>query len=382
MRVDADREAAAIDESGDERACTRGRQDPGDVLDPDPVRAHLLETVGRPDEPGVILRRTRAVNEGADHAGPRLARRLDGDLQVAHVVERIEGADDADAVFDGLIDKSADDVIGLMRVPDQRLAADQHLQGRLGDRVAKRPQSLPGIFLERADRGGERPAAPGIEGVVADVIQRFRDWQHMLQFQAALQQALLRVAQHSFSDQDPWHALSLGRFRRAACLAARNQLVSGAGVGEPKNGGRKVRGVSRAGVADGHGGDWNARRHLRHGEQRVEPAEAAAGHRNTNDGEHTPGRNHARQGRGTAGRRDQDPEPTRLCGRCPLPATFWIAMRRPDNNLIADAIAVEYLAAFVHGRPVRFASHHDADQRGVAHPVTETSSSRRARSLR
>src|SRR5947209_6412159 len=116
MRMDADREAAPFDEGGDEGACARGREDPGDVLDADPVRAHLLETVGRPDEPGVILRGTRAVDEGADHAGPRFAGRLDGDLQVAQVVERIEGADDPDAVFDGLIDKSADDVIGLMRV--------------------------------------------------------------------------------------------------------------------------------------------------------------------------------------------------------------------------------------------------------------------------
>ena len=137
--------------------------------------------------------------------------RLDGDLEVAQVIERIEHADHTDAVFNRLLDESSYHVVGLMRLRDQRLTADQHLQGRFLDGAAQRAQPLPRILLEGAHRGREGPAAPGIERVITDIVEVLGDGQHMLQLEAALHQALLRVAQHGLSDQDPGHAAILGR---------------------------------------------------------------------------------------------------------------------------------------------------------------------------
>src|SRR5207245_11796322 len=53
--------------------------------------------------------------------------------------------------------------------------------------------------------GRERPTTPGIEGVVADIVESFGDRQHVLQLEPSLHQTLLRVAQHSLGDQHLGH---------------------------------------------------------------------------------------------------------------------------------------------------------------------------------
>src|SRR5205823_11126509 len=79
------------------------------------------------------------------------------------------------------------------------------------DGAAQRAQPLPRILLEGAHRCREGPATPGIERVIADVVEVLGNRQHVLQLEAALHQTLLRVAQHGLSDQDPGHAAILGR---------------------------------------------------------------------------------------------------------------------------------------------------------------------------
>jgi hypothetical protein len=113
--------------------------------------------------------------------------------------------------------------------------ADQHLERRFDDGGSHCAQPLPWILFQRAHLGGKGPAAPGIEGVVADVVQGLRDRQYVLQLQAALQQALLRVTQHGLGDQDPGHGLIVCPvFQAGFC-------VGPAGPHAPRSGPRPTR---------------------------------------------------------------------------------------------------------------------------------------------
>ena len=205
MRVNGDRQAGRARDRGHQAASIDRSQDAGDVLDPDPVHAHGLQAAGGLDHARLIRGRTRAVDESADHPGTGFAGNLDRNLEVAQVVERVEHLDHANAVFDGLLDEGAHHVIRLMGLSEQCLSADQHLQWRLDDGGSHRAQPLPRIFLQGPHLRGERPTTPGVEGVVADIVESFGDRQHVLQLEPSLHQTLLRVAQHGLGDQDLGH---------------------------------------------------------------------------------------------------------------------------------------------------------------------------------
>ena len=203
--VNTDGQLGGARDRADQRPGLDRRQDTGDILDPDPVRAHGFQPAGRFDGARLVDHRARTVDERPDDARPRFPCRFNRHLEVSEVVERVEHFHDANAVFDGLLDERSHDIVGLVRLSEQRLAADQHLQRRLDDRSPQRAESLPRVFLECADGGREGPAAPGIEGVVPDVVQGLGDRQHVLQLEAALDEALLRIAQHGLGDQDLGH---------------------------------------------------------------------------------------------------------------------------------------------------------------------------------
>src|SRR5207245_8906313 len=119
------------------------RQDTGDMLDSDPVRAHGLQPAGRFDGTGLVDHRARAVNQRTDDADPRFTCRLNRDLEVSEVVERVEHLNHTNAVFDRLLDEGSYHSGGMVRRSEQRLAADQPWQGPLYDRGTQRPQARP-----------------------------------------------------------------------------------------------------------------------------------------------------------------------------------------------------------------------------------------------
>ena len=68
-------------------------------------------------------------------------------FDVPQVVEGVEDADDVNAVFHALAHESPDDVIGIVLVSQQVLAAQQHLQLGVLYHFADLAQALPGIFM-------------------------------------------------------------------------------------------------------------------------------------------------------------------------------------------------------------------------------------------
>ena len=89
-----------------------------------------------------------------------------------------------------------------MAVADDVLAAQQHLQGRALDMVLDDAQALPGVFVEEAQAGVERGAAPALQRVVADLVDLLEDRHDVGGAHAGGPQRLVGVAQGGVGDPD------------------------------------------------------------------------------------------------------------------------------------------------------------------------------------
>ena len=175
--MDLDGDGERLGEGGDEAAgCQRG-EDAGHVLDADGLGAHLL----------LLLRDLDEEVEGVDGAGGVADRALgvaavlldgaDGHLEVAVVVEGVEDAEDVHAVLDGEGDEALEDIVGVVLVAEDVLAAQEHLERGLLRVGLDEAQALPGIFAEEAQADVERGAAPALQGVEADGVDGVDDLQ-------------------------------------------------------------------------------------------------------------------------------------------------------------------------------------------------------------
>ena len=130
------------------------------------MRAELLELPGKGD---VVLQRIfgprfiqniAGIADGglADSAGFESG--VERNAHVVNGVERIENAEDIDALAMGLGDKAPDDIIRIGCIADGVCAAKEHLEANIRDALAEPPQALPGVLVEEAERGVKGGAAP------------------------------------------------------------------------------------------------------------------------------------------------------------------------------------------------------------------------------
>ena len=185
------------------------KQQVGHILDADRIRAHLLDLLSQLEEVFLGVNRADRVADGDFAVAAVLLSGLDGLLQIAQIVQRIEDTDDINAVLDGLLDELIDHVIRIMLVAEDVLAAEQHLQLGVGHRLAQRAQTLPRILVQETHAGVERRAAPALQRIVADLIQLVRDGQHLLQAHTGCGLRLMRVAQNGIGDKHLSHCLFL-----------------------------------------------------------------------------------------------------------------------------------------------------------------------------
>ena len=93
-------------------------------------------------------------------------------------------------------------VVGVGTVPDQRLAAKQHLQGCVGYELLEGAETLPGVFAEESRRRVEGRAAPDLHGVEADGVHSLGDGHHVLGAESGRHQALMGVTERGVGDLD------------------------------------------------------------------------------------------------------------------------------------------------------------------------------------
>jgi hypothetical protein len=148
----------------------------GHVLDADTVGAHGLQVFGLVDIVIQVVHLAAQARFGhgvADAALEVLAVLLDlghDGLEVAVVVEGVEGAEDVHAVFAGAVHEGVGHVVGVVAVAHQVLGPQQHGKGGLLEIAFQGADAFPGIFVEKAVHGVEGGAAPGLHGPEAHLI--------------------------------------------------------------------------------------------------------------------------------------------------------------------------------------------------------------------
>ena len=118
-----------------------------------------------------------------------------GPFDVADIVQRVEDAEDVDAVGGGPFDEPFQHIVGIMAIADEVLPAQQHLELGIGHGGAQRAEPFPGIFFEEAQAGVEGGAAPDFQRPIADGVELLGDGQHVFRPHARGQERLMAVAQ-------------------------------------------------------------------------------------------------------------------------------------------------------------------------------------------
>jgi hypothetical protein len=177
-------------------------QQAGHVLDRHRVAAHGLHLLGLGHKRVDGVHRAGGVGDGALGVLAGGFHRFDGHAQVTHVVHGVEDAEHVDTVDGGLGDEGFDHIVAVVAVAQQVLAAQQHLQARVGQCGAQFAQALPRVFFQEAYAGVEGRAAPDFQGPVADFVELVADRQHVVGAHAGGQQRLVSVAQDGVGDKD------------------------------------------------------------------------------------------------------------------------------------------------------------------------------------
>ncbi len=141
-------------------------------------------------------------------------------LDVSDIVERIEHAEDIDAVALGCTHESIDDLIAVVPITHEVLASQQHLKRRPRSVLLDGAQPLPGILVQEAKCGIEGGAAPDLEGPIADAVHLLKDRNHVCHLHSCRPQGLMGVAQRCVGYVHGPHGILLGGTkgtRRALC---------------------------------------------------------------------------------------------------------------------------------------------------------------------
>ncbi len=166
------------------------------------MAAHFFQVLGQADE---VFRRVdgaggvaqRALHMGAGFDG--LVHRY---LDVAQVVQRVENADDIDAVFHGFAHKGPDNIVGIVLIAQQILAPQQHLQLCVFHNLADFAQSLPGVFVQIPQAGIKSGSAPAFQGVKTRLVHFLQDGLKIAHRHTGGDQRLVGVPEHGFRDVD------------------------------------------------------------------------------------------------------------------------------------------------------------------------------------
>ena len=208
MAVDVHRQADFLVERLHHALGAIGREHAGHVLDGDGVGAQILQLLAVFQ---VGIQRVHRRDRVGDGALEQTAALLDG-LGVVHdvadVVQRVEHAEDLDAVAMRRVDEAVHDLLGVVLVADEVLPAREHGERRVGRVRLDGAQTLPGVLVQKAQAGVERRPAPRLDGPVADAVHLRQDRQHVADLHTGGPEALLTVADGRVHDLKPWHELT------------------------------------------------------------------------------------------------------------------------------------------------------------------------------
>ena len=184
---------------------------PCHVLDGENLRAHPLQllrhlyVVGERILVAFGIEDIARIADGRLADPPRIPRRLDGNLHVGQPVQRIEDAEDIDALRRGFFDELPHHVIRIRRIAHCIRGAQQHLKADVRNGFPQPLQPLPGIFVEEPQRDVEGRAAPHFQAVETRhaVRDEVRNRQHVVAPHPRRKERLMRIPERSIGQQQP-----------------------------------------------------------------------------------------------------------------------------------------------------------------------------------
>ena len=159
----------------------------------------VIEVVDRPAEDALL---SDGVADGQLQVRAGVLDCGGGPFEVHGVVQGIEDAEDVYARLRGTMHEGVDHVVRVRSVADQRLPAEEHLQGRVGNEFLEGAETLPGVLAEEARGGVEGRAAPDLHGVEADGVHPLGDGHHVFSAETGRHQALMSVTERGVGDLD------------------------------------------------------------------------------------------------------------------------------------------------------------------------------------
>ena len=203
--------------------CIRLAQ-PGHILDSQEMGAQLLKLLGQPEvifervlRPAFVQNVAGIANRGFTHRA-RFERRVNGHAHVVNGIERIEDAENVDALGVSFTDEFNDDIIGIRGVTHGVCAAQEHLKANIGNALAENTQPVPRIFMQEAHGSIERRASPHFqaEELRQSLGHGIRGGEQIVRAHARGHQRLVRVAKSRVGEQQSFFFARPGReFPRA-----------------------------------------------------------------------------------------------------------------------------------------------------------------------
>ena len=163
MRVHVDRQINNLLDRFDQVVSGVRAKQRSHVLDAQAVGAHGGEFFGQLDVAFDGVYRRNGVAQSSLGMFSSLLDCFHGDHEVARIVQCVEYTENVDAVDGHALNTFLDDVVGVVAITEDRLAAQQHLVRGVGHRLLELAHALPRVFIQEADAGIECCAAPGLE---------------------------------------------------------------------------------------------------------------------------------------------------------------------------------------------------------------------------
>ncbi len=123
-----------------------------------------------------------------------------GALHVADIVQRIEYAEDIDAIFMRCSNEFIHNIVRIMTVTDKVLSPEEHLDRRVLQFSFEVAEPIPGIVIQKPDTGIKGRPSPGFNRKKTALIEIPCQREHVLRTEPGRDQRLVRIAEGCVRD--------------------------------------------------------------------------------------------------------------------------------------------------------------------------------------
>ena len=179
MRMQIDRKGGSLFQRGNQIICLERTKKSGHILDADGVSTHLLDLACNVLPVLQSIRIAQCINQRDLCVCAGFLGCLYSRLQIAKVIQAVKNTDTVDTVFNRLLYEAVNNIIRIVRISEDILAAKQHLGRSVLEVALQNTKSLPRILVKETKAGIEGSAAPALYCSIANLVHRINDGKHL-----------------------------------------------------------------------------------------------------------------------------------------------------------------------------------------------------------